>query len=276
MYTYNRFIAHNEVGDQPAAFGITVADFHQAMKERQQRWAYTMNATATHDTKRGEDCRARLNVLSDLAEDWCDAVTRWRQLNSEIKGAVDDNDEYFIYQSLVASWPMPGDDDADFEPRLNEYLVKAFREAKTHSNWTEPNTSYESAVREFVTRLLQKDRPFREDFTAFLQKIIDHGIANSMVQAILKFTCPGIPDVYQGTELWDLSFVDPDNRRQVDYKKRAQWLEEFFQAQDIAELFTTLWQTLADQYLVSPAQRATGTFRRRRIYRPGSARHVSR
>jgi malto-oligosyltrehalose synthase/4-alpha-glucanotransferase len=240
MYTWNRFIGHNEVGDQPSSFGISTREFHHAMNERQQRWPYSLNATSTHDTKRGEDVRARLNVLTDLPELWFDKVTEWRSQNKDAKGIVDDNDEYFIYQSLTGSWPFPGEEAGDFENRLNEYLQKAFREAKTHSNWTEPNTEYESAVKEFVSRLLQTDSPFLNSFNELHRQIADHGIINSFSQLVLKFTCPGIPDVYQGCEGWDLSFVDPDNRRPVNYEQRLQWLEEVY-GMDAGD-FNHLWE----------------------------------
>ncbi len=242
MYTYNRFIAHNEVGDQPSSFGISVADFHNAMIERQQQWPYSLNATSTHDTKRGEDVRARLNVLSDIAETWFEKVKEWQQLNSHIKGIVDANDEYFIYQSLVGAYPFPGEKEADFESRINEYLQKALREAKTHSNWTEPNEEYESAVKNFITKLLERDTPFWKSFLQFQQRIVDHGIINSLSQVVLKFTCPGVPDVYQGCEGWDLSFVDPDNRRPVDYQLRSKWLDQVRNLPKDGEQFPTLWK----------------------------------
>ena len=240
MYTYNRFIGHNEVGDQPSSFGISVSEFHQAMTTRAQQWAYSQNATSTHDTKRGEDVRARLNVLTDLPELWFQKISEWQRMNAEVKGIVDANDEYFIYQSLVGSYPFPGEDDAEFENRIKEYLQKALQEAKTHSNWTEPNEEYESAVKEFISRLLQKNTPFWKNFIDLQQQISDHGIINSLSQVILKFTCPGIPDVYQGCESWDLSFVDPDNRRPIDYDLRQQWLNDILQ--DAQQEFRKIWQ----------------------------------
>jgi malto-oligosyltrehalose synthase/4-alpha-glucanotransferase len=219
MYTYNRFIGHNEVGDAPDAFSIAPADFHQQMKARQQQWPLSMNATATHDTKRGEDVRARLNVLLDLADEWLEAVTNWQHLNLDIKqvGAPDANDEYFIYQTLIGAYPMPGEDEDNFGKRLQEYLQKTMREAKLHSNWAEPDEKYEKAVQVFARSLLNKNRPFWKSFTDFHEKVAEHGVINSLAQVILKLTCPGVPDIYQGCEHWDLSLVDPDNRRPVDY-----------------------------------------------------------
>ncbi len=242
MYTYNRFIAHNEVGDQPSSFGISINDFNNAMIERQQQWPFSLNATSTHDTKRGEDVRARLNVLSDIPETWFEKIIEWQQFNSDIKGIVDANDEYFIYQSLVGSYPFPEESAEDFESRINEYLQKALREAKTHSNWTEPNEEYETAVKNFISKLLNKDSAFWKSFKQFQQQIVDYGIINSLSQLILKFTCPGVPDVYQGCEGWDLSFVDPDNRRPVDYQQRSTWLDEVDILPKDGEQFNVLWK----------------------------------
>jgi malto-oligosyltrehalose synthase/4-alpha-glucanotransferase len=226
MYTYNRFIDHNEVGDSPEAFGMSVAKFHETMQKRQQQWPLAINATATHDTKRGEGVRARLNVLTSIPDEWLQTVTEWQQLNQDIKtnGAPDENDEYFIYQTLIGAYPMPGQDEEDFGVRLNEYLEKMLREAKRHSTWTEPNEVYEAGVKNFATALLDKTRPFWELFASFHQKVSDLGIINSLSQATLKLTCPGVPDIYQGCEHWDLSLVDPDNRRPVDYELRKELL----------------------------------------------------
>ncbi|HEX6916237.1 MAG TPA: 4-alpha-glucanotransferase, partial [Chitinophagaceae bacterium] len=166
----------------------------------------------------------------------------WREMNREITNAVDPNDEYFIYQSLTGAYPFPGETDDGFACRFKQYLEKAFREAKTHSNWVSPDNEYESAVNDFAGRLLDKHRPYWKSFTELQRKITDHGIINSLSQLVLKFTCPGIPDVYQGCETWDLSFVDPDNRRPVDFGLRAQWLSEIAAAEDDVDLFKNLWQ----------------------------------
>lgn len=231
MYTYHRFIAHNEVGDAPAAFGISHEAFHQAMIERQQHWPHSLNATSTHDTKRGEDVRARLNVLTDVEEEWLKAVNDWGFTND----LVDVNDIYFVYQSVIGAHPFPGQED-DFSNRMQAYLEKALREGKTHSNWTSPNEAYEKAVKNFVAGLLERPGSFFPRLEKFLNTIADHGIVNSLSQLILKFTCPGIPDVYQGCELWDLSLVDPDNRRAVDYAKRNKLLDGLGDANP-----TSLW-----------------------------------
>lgn len=228
MYTNSRFIGHNEVGDSPESFGIDIKDFHKQMIKRQTYWPLAINATSTHDTKRGEDASARLNVLTDMAPDWIDSVNEWKDLNKKLKknNSPDDNDEYFIYQSLVATYPMPGKLDDSYLPRLQEYLTKALREAKRHSNWTSPNEEYEQATRHFAASLLNKKNTFRKKFEGFHKKIADVGILNSLSKVLLKFTCPGVPDTYQGCELWDLSMVDPDNRRPVDYSSRMESLDQ--------------------------------------------------
>lgn len=222
MYTYNRFIGHNEVGDAPDAYSISAADFHVEMEKRQENWPLSLNGTSTHDTKRGEDVRARLNALPDVADEWLLAIAEWQHMNLALKqiGAPDANDEYFIYQTLAGAYPMPGEDEDNFGERLQQYLQKTMREAKQHSSWEKPNENYEAAVLKFANDLLDKRRPFWKSFTAFHQKLAGYGIINSLAQVLLKFTCPGVPDVYQGCEHWDFSLVDPDNRRPVDYKRR--------------------------------------------------------
>lgn len=248
MYTYHRFIGHNEVGDSPEAFGHRTEDFHRMMTQRRQQWPYSLNATSTHDTKRGEDVRARLNVLTDLSEEWFRQVQQWQELNAPLKtnGFPDANDEYFIYQSLIGAWPLVKEEEKDFAGRLEEYLQKALREAKLHSDWTKPNEEYESAAKKFAVALLDKDRPFWKSFTAFFEKLADHGIVNSLAQVLLKFTLPGVPDVYQGCELWDYSFVDPDNRRPVNYEQRTEWLDELEEKKVDEDFFEKLWASRSD------------------------------
>ena len=203
MYTYNRFIGHNEVGDAPEAFGISVEEFHRQMQERQEQWPLSINATSTHDTKRGEDVRMRLNALSGFAEEWIGKVKNWRKQNVSLKkyDAPDNNDEYLIYQTILGAYPFPGQDEDDFKSRLGAYLEKALREAKSNSNWTQPNEPYEKGTKEFAESLLDQNQPFWQDFEPFYRKVADFGIVNSLAQILLKFTCPGVPDVYQGTEL---------------------------------------------------------------------------
>ncbi|SEJ81674.1 4-alpha-glucanotransferase/malto-oligosyltrehalose synthase,TIGR02401 [Dyadobacter sp. SG02] len=244
MYTYNRFIAHNDVGDFPDRFGMSVADFHQFMKKRRKEWPMALSATSTHDTKRGEDVRARLNVLTDLADEWIENVNEWRVANNGLRKSgqgPDANDEYLIYQTIVGAYPMPGEDPDDFEERLEDYLQKALREAKTNSNWASPNEAYEQETKGFAAEILKRDSAFTTSFQAFLESIADFGIINSLAQLALKFTCPGIPDVYQGCELWDLSLVDPDNRRKVDFGKRTEWLDEM-ESYEPGRLQGKLWE----------------------------------
>ena len=229
MFTYNRFIGHNEVGDSPESFGATPATYHNQMQHRMQHWPHAMNGTSTHDTKRGEDARARLNVLPAMPEKWFATVQEWRSLNKELNqyDMPDSNDEYLIYQTLAGTYPMPGDakEEAAYPDRLKQFLYKALREANTHTGWQHPNDQYETATVNFAMSLLDKGRPFWQHFTIFHREVAGAGIVNSLVQTVLKFTSPGIPDVYQGCEQWDFSLVDPDNRRPVDFELRKQLLE---------------------------------------------------
>ncbi len=226
MYTFNRFVGHNEVGDSPEFFGISVEEFHQSMKDRQQYWPLSLNATSTHDTKRGEDVRTRLNVLPDIAGEWIENVRSWVEINKPYKsnGAPDPNDEYFIYQNLIGVYPFRYEE--NLEERLKAYLTKAMREAKRYSDWTNPDNSYETAVMNFVHAILTPGSPFINSFKEFQRKVADFGVINSITQCILKFTCPGVPDTYQGTTHWDLTLVDPDNRRKVDYTHEIDQLNE--------------------------------------------------
>lgn len=247
MYTFNRFIGHNEVGDAPDAFGITIDAFHKKMQARRQDWPLSINATATHDTKRGEDFRARLNVLTDLPHVWLETVEHWMELNKELKeeNKPDVNDEYFIYQTLVGSYPIKEEAGDAYRNRLQAYLQKALREAKQHSNWTTPDERYEQATKTFAVTLLDKKRPFWKSFQKLHHKIVDFGIINSLVQVILKFTCPGVPDVYQGCEGWDFSFVDPDNRRAVDYGHLKKLLETLPEIERGEKELQQLWNNRA-------------------------------
>ncbi|HEY0898646.1 MAG TPA: malto-oligosyltrehalose synthase [Sphingobacteriaceae bacterium] len=253
MYTYNHFIGHNEVGDSPEAFGLTIAEFHELMRERQHQNPLSLNATSTHDTKRGEDVRARLNVLTDLGAEWTLKVREWQQLNASLKsgGFPDAKDEYFIYQSLLGAYPMPGSKDPAFEERIQNYLEKALREGKVHSNWSAPDQIYEEAAKKFAGALLREGTPFWESFSKFHEKVAGFGILNSLAQVLLKFTCPGIPDVYQGCEHWDLSFVDPDNRRPVDYKTNLAILEGLENEVDVHALWKSRFDGRIKVWLTS-------------------------
>lgn len=231
FYIYNRLISLNEVGNSPKEFGDTVKGFHQKMLQRKKDSSLALNTTATHDTKRGEDARMRLNVLSEIPEEWFTAVHRWKSINGKIrknKKIPTNNEEYFIYQALTGA--MPFTEENDFLERTCNYLKKVLREAKVHSNWADPDEEYENDVIEFVRDILEH-AGFREVFDPFMKKIRSWGAVKSLSQGILKITAPGIPDIYQGTLLWDLSYVDPDNRRPVDYELRKGYLKKFRELQ---------------------------------------------
>jgi (1->4)-alpha-D-glucan 1-alpha-D-glucosylmutase len=226
FYLYNPLISHDEVGDAPSVLGISINNFHQKMTDRQQTSALSLNATNTHDTKRGEDARVRLNALSEIPDQWESCVKKWIAINkahrqdNEEKRIPGINDEYFIYQSIIGGFPEDYVVTEKWLERLKAYLTKAFREAKFHSNWTAPDEVYESGCHTFVKSILMPGSEFVNDLTTFLKDIYQYAYSHSLLQVVLKCTTPGIPDIYQGCELFDLSFVDPDNRRPVDYEKR--------------------------------------------------------
>lgn len=216
FYRYHRLVSLNEVGGDPATFGRPVTEFHQMTARAAQRWPDAMLTLSTHDTKRSADVRARVNVLAELPDTWFEAVTRWAERNERHRrsGWPDRNTEYLLYQTVVGSWPIGAD-------RLTAFMEKATREAKVYTSWTDPNPEYDDAVRSFARAVLSDDG-FVADLENFLaeQRIVERGRRNSLAQTALLLTCPGVPDVYQGNELWDLSLVDPDNRRPVDYGLR--------------------------------------------------------
>jgi (1->4)-alpha-D-glucan 1-alpha-D-glucosylmutase len=231
LYIYNRLLSLNEVGADPRVFGLEPAAVHEWMSDRQHGWPSALSATATHDSKRGEDMRARLNVLSEIPGAWKPAVRRWRTINRRFKTEVDGelapnpNEEYFVYQTLVGAWPfaMSGADAlATFRERLAAYVTKALREMKVHTDWLRPNTEYETAVGRFIDAILDRQRSnrFISTFEPFQARVAELGIYNSLSQLAIKITAPGVPDFYQGTEFWDFTLVDPDNRRPVDYEHR--------------------------------------------------------
>jgi (1->4)-alpha-D-glucan 1-alpha-D-glucosylmutase len=232
FYTYNPLISHNEVGDTPAFLGNTLGEFHAKMKARQAATPLSLNATATHDTKRGEDARMRLNVLSEIPELWEEEVRSWFYINEGLHGSVQDgpapsrNDEYFIYQSIIGGFPEEGIITDEWIERLLQLLQKAFREAKVHTTWDEPNIVYEQACKDFVHKLFQKDHEFLRHFLPFMKQVNEQAAVASLSQLLIKITAPGIPDIYQGCELFDYSFVDPDNRRPVDFQRRIQYLQQ--------------------------------------------------
>ena len=241
FYRYTRLLSLNEVGGDPRQFGTTITAFHHLNEERAKLWPHTMVTTATHDTKRGEDVRARINVLTEFPEEWGRRLRRWSALNRRAKSEVDGvpvpspDDEYLLYQTLVGAWPIEllGPDEPAalplqrFRERINAYMIKAVREAKQSSNWATPNTEYETALSNFVRRILDRDHSysFVIDLQAFATRVALPGMVNSLAQAVLKLTIPGIPDIYQGCELWDLNLVDPDNRRPVDFTRRSAALD---------------------------------------------------
>lgn len=227
FYIFNRLISHNEVGDSPQNFGLSIEGFHEKMEQKKQDFPLSINATATHDTKRGEDARMRINVLSELGQEWFEKVEEWQGITRKFKKdqIPDVNEEYFIFQILVGAYPFKLETGEEFLKRTTAYLQKALREAKEHSSWTEPDEKYENAVFDFVKKLIQNEE-FLNSFLPFQKKIMGYGALKSLGQCLIKITAPGIPDIYQGTELWDLSYVDPDNRRHVDYELRKEYLYE--------------------------------------------------
>jgi (1->4)-alpha-D-glucan 1-alpha-D-glucosylmutase len=224
FYNYNRLISLNEVGSEPGRGSDfdPVAEWHERNREIAQAWPHTMNATSTHDTKRAEDVRARISVLSEIPDVWQREVKKWTRTNAPLKriGVPHPNEELLIYQTLVGMWPLDPAEEASVPDRLAAYLEKASREAKTHTSWLEPNEAYENALKDFG-RAVVAHEAFLGPFRRFQKKIAFHGFLNSLSQVVLKATAPGVPDFYQGSELWDFSLVDPDNRRPVDYEKRA-------------------------------------------------------
>ena len=231
FYIYNRLVSLNEVGGHPAHFGIDVPTFHAHNIKKLERYPYSMLATSTHDTKRSEDVRCRINVLSEMPDEWSKALDDWSALNETAKIIVNNerapshNDEYLIYQTLLGTYDPQNDDEGTYIPRIIAYMHKAINEAKTNSNWINPNRDYAQAVSNFITAIWQSTE-FRAAFAPLYQTVSHFGRLNSLSQTLLKLTCPGVPDLYQGTELWNYSLVDPDNRRPVDFERRSAMLEE--------------------------------------------------
>jgi (1->4)-alpha-D-glucan 1-alpha-D-glucosylmutase len=232
FYIFQRLVSLNEVGGHPDQFGTPPAVLHAMFVERRETSPYALSPLSTHDTKRSEDVRARINVLSEMAQAWGNSVLRWRKANAAAKvdvdgeAAPDANEEYLIYQTLVGSWPAgethPG---PEYAGRIAQYMVKALHEAKIHSSWVNPQPAYDDAVAAFVQRILESPA-FLDDFVPFQAVVAEFGRVNTLAQTLVKITAPGVPDTYQGTELPDFSLVDPDNRRPVDYERRAKMLGE--------------------------------------------------
>ena len=220
FYDFDRLIGLNEVGGDPGNDGVSVAEFHAYQARMQRTHPQTMTTLSTHDTKRSDDVRARLAVLSEIPEEFARTVRGWTERNARYKTAdlPDRNSEYFLYQTMIGAWPITAD-------RLHPYMEKAMREAKQQTTWVANNKQYEDALRGFIDSLLE-DRAWISDLEAVVGRVRDAGRINSLAQTLLKYTSPGVPDLYQGSELWDLSLVDPDNRRPVDYDLRRQLLAE--------------------------------------------------
>jgi len=236
FYRYGVLLSLNEVGGDPDHFGMTLTDFHALNAKRRKTWPYSMLTSSTHDTKRGEDARARLNLLSEIPDQWEKAVLQWSAKNNRFRTvlgrlqAPDRLDEYFFYQSLLAVWPMEESPMAlrEITERLCAYMNKAMKEAKRHTSWIRPNEAYEAAVDQFVRSRITgpEAENFLSTFRPFAQYINRLGMLNSLSQLVVKIASPGVPDFYQGTELWDLNLVDPDNRRPVDYRHRETYIKE--------------------------------------------------
>jgi (1->4)-alpha-D-glucan 1-alpha-D-glucosylmutase len=236
LYIYNRLVSLNEVGGEPDHFGVPPGDLHSWLRTRQHRWKHALSTSSTHDTKRSEDVRARLNVLSEIPAEWRQATARWARANRKARTTIEGesypsrNEEYLLYQTLVGSWPlepMTPDLERDYCARIVAYMEKAMREAKVYTSWINRSELHEQAMARFVeTILASSNTAFRHDFEAFTRRVSRYGIYNSLAQLVLKVTMPGVPDFYQGTELWDFSLVDPDNRRPVDYERRRAMLSE--------------------------------------------------
>jgi len=239
-YRYFSLASIGEVGGDLHRFGVTPRSFHRANGMRLKRWPRALLATSTHDTKRSEDVRARINALSEIGLEWYSAVRRWHDLNAgkrvEIGGMAvpDRNAEYLLYQTLIGAWPVPDSTegpDPEFVQRIQRYMEKALREAKLHTSWINPNDAYDRAVAGFVARILDNsaENKFLADFCAFARPVLRAGMLNSLGQVIMKIASPGVPDFYQGCESWNFSLVDPDNRRCVNFAELREKMKTLHQ-----------------------------------------------
>jgi (1->4)-alpha-D-glucan 1-alpha-D-glucosylmutase len=264
FYRYHRLVSLNEVGGHPAVFGTSREEFHRRCLERLTRWPGGLSVLSTHDTKRGEDVRARINALSEIPDEWRARVRAWRRFNRGKKARVDGvpapdrNEEYLLYQTLLGAWPFaggPGQSEA-FVERIQRYMQKALREAKVHVSWINPRPEYDEAVRGFIARLLDPSGPnaFLDDFVPFQARVAELGIYNSLAQVVLRLAAPGVPELYQGAELWELTLVDPDNRGPVDFERRRAVLAELRgridgAAADLAPLARELFERRRDGHI---------------------------
>jgi (1->4)-alpha-D-glucan 1-alpha-D-glucosylmutase len=268
FYRYNRFVALNEVGGAPERFGLAPALFHKANAARAQNWPHAMLATATHDTKRGEDNRARLAVLSEMPEEWRRQVETWtrilraRQGDVERTAAPDRDDVYMLYQMFVGSWPIdmldaPTEAQREaYGERIHTAIEKSLREAKRRSNWAAPDADYEQATQTFAREALKSDT-FLSNFLPFMRRVARLGIENSLIQTVGKLTAPGVPDIYQGCELWDLNLVDPDNRRPVDFAIREAAIADLAGRLKVPDERPALFKMLMDEWQDGRAKLAT-------------------
>jgi (1->4)-alpha-D-glucan 1-alpha-D-glucosylmutase len=233
LYNYHLLVSLSEVGGGPDAGGLSISGFHRWNLARAERWPHTLNATSTHDTKRSEDIRARINVLSEMPDEWERHLQSWMQYNQikkrKKKGQLfpEPNTEILLYQTLIGAWPLLPEETMEFKERLKSYMIKAVREAKAFTSWLRINREYEDNLLSFIDSILDDSahNSFLHDFTEFQHMVAYYGALNSLSQLLLKITLPGIPDFYQGTELWDFSLVDPDNRRPVNFKRRQELLD---------------------------------------------------
>ncbi len=243
LYQYNRLLSLNDVGGEPESRGMSIDEFHAFNLSVLKHWPHTLNASSTHDTKRSEDVRARIAVLSEIPDAWANAVVRWREINAGKRPVrngfpiPDSNVELQIYQTMLGAWPNDSEGVDAFRDRLKAYLIKAAREAKIYTSWTESDSVYEDALMEFVDAIFEEPHSsdFLRDFGDFERLVSCSGAVNSLSQTLIKLTAPGVPDTYQGTELWDYSLVDPDNRRTVDYAVRQRLLDRLPAAESVSE-----------------------------------------
>ena len=285
LYVYNRLVSLNDVGSDPARYGESVAAFHEKNARRLERWPESLVSTSTHDTKRSEDVRARISVLSEVPAAWAAHVRRWRMMGRRLKQEVegravpDRNDEYLLYQTLVGAWPASEADEPmeSFARRIGEYMEKATKEAKRRTSWINPNAAYDRGVLHFVNELLAPGSPFPSAFVPFQRLVALYGAVNSLAQAVLKVAVPGIPDFYQGTELWSLSLVDPDNRRPVDFARRQTLLDSLAariadRADGLEQLGSELLEAWPDGRIKLYVTQRALTLRRERerLFRSGS------
>lgn len=285
FYRYCPLLSLNEVGGAPDKFGVSATFFHAKSLIRQTSWHNSLLATSTHDNKRSEDVRARINVLSEIPADWYRAIRSWQLLNRDKKVLVagdqvpSANDEYFLYQTLVGTWPLRGMNEkeyAEFVNRIGTYMEKALREAKVHTSWISPNIEYESAFQSFLAAILDRSQEnnFLTSFQLFQAKIAKAGIFNSLSQTLLKITSPGVPDFYQGTEVWNFSLADPDNRRPVNYDLLRSLLKQLRDAEDqkVENLVDQLIRDPVDGAIKLYVTRSALRFRRanRELFAKGS------